>query len=292
VLCHRRFTGTEPAHEFLIDGRNRLDALTLLGWLGPKCGDGPLKIRNKRALIDASTTTQFGPFETKYDASDDVIYRYVIAANIQRRHLTTEQKRDLIAELLKADPSKSDRQIAKQTKTSPTTVGTVRAEKEASGDVSKLDTRTDTKGRKQPSKKTPDKVVSMTGQPIDLDKLGPAAQEQIAVALAPEPEPKSALASPAMPFHDKPWLAHAAEMEAAIEAKCDTMNAPLDELEKQLQSIITTFDVAEKAAANLIFHMVRQRKQTIKSVAKLIGKDPKWIKEKFELAKPVLEAAE
>lgn len=59
VLCHRRFTATEPAQKFLIDGRNRLDALALLGWLGPKCGDGPLKIRNKRALIDASTTCQF-----------------------------------------------------------------------------------------------------------------------------------------------------------------------------------------------------------------------------------------
>jgi len=38
-------------------------------------------------------------------------------------------------------------------KASPTTVGTVRAEMEAKGDVSKLDTRRDSKGRKQPAKK-------------------------------------------------------------------------------------------------------------------------------------------
>ena len=38
-------------------------------------------------------------------------------------------------------------------KASPTTVGTVRTKLEATGDVSKLDTRQDTKGRKQPAKK-------------------------------------------------------------------------------------------------------------------------------------------
>ena len=79
---------------------------------------------------------------------------YVISRNIHRRHLTAEQKRDLIAKLIKAQPEKSDRQIAETAKVSPTTVGVVRAKMEATGDVSKLDTRTDTKGRKQPAKKT------------------------------------------------------------------------------------------------------------------------------------------
>ena len=55
-------------------------------------------------------------------------YGYVISANIHRRHLTAEQKRELIAKLLKATPEKSDRQIAETVKASPTTVGTVRAE--------------------------------------------------------------------------------------------------------------------------------------------------------------------
>src|SRR5215831_4796917 len=38
---------------------------------------------------------------------------YVISANIRRRHLTAEQKRDLIAKLIKAAPEKSDRAIGK-----------------------------------------------------------------------------------------------------------------------------------------------------------------------------------
>ena len=78
---------------------------------------------------------------------------FVISRNIHRRHLTTEQKRDLIAKLLKRDPSKSDRQIAETVKASPTFVGKVRAEGEATGDLSTVDTRTDTRGRHQPAKK-------------------------------------------------------------------------------------------------------------------------------------------
>lgn len=156
VLCHRRFTGKEPAQEFLIDGRNRLDALALLGWLGPKSGDGPLKIRNKRALIDVSTTTQFRPFETKYDASDDVIYHYVISANIQRRHLTAEQKRDLIAELLKVKPEQSNRSIAKQVKVDHKTVAASRSKLESTGEIPQLEKTVgaDGKSRKPPSSKS------------------------------------------------------------------------------------------------------------------------------------------
>jgi ParB-like chromosome segregation protein Spo0J len=78
---------------------------------------------------------------------------YVISANIHRRHLKPEEKEPLIAKLLAADPGKSDRQVAKIVKASPTYVGKVRAKKEATGDVSTVDTRTDTKGRKQPAKK-------------------------------------------------------------------------------------------------------------------------------------------
>src|SRR5262249_58582358 len=81
-------------------------------------------------------------------------YAYVISANLHRRHLSAEQRRELIAKLIKATPEKSDRQIAGTVKASPTTVGTVRAEMEAKGEVSKLDTRTDAKGINQPASKS------------------------------------------------------------------------------------------------------------------------------------------
>jgi ParB-like nuclease domain len=78
---------------------------------------------------------------------------YVISANIHRRHLTAEQKRELIAKLIKAQPEKSNRQIAKTAKVDHKTVGAARAELEGRGEIPHVETTTDTKGRKQPGKK-------------------------------------------------------------------------------------------------------------------------------------------
>jgi hypothetical protein len=122
----------------LLDGRSRLDAIEI-AISSPAIVGAPSLIAGKEVIV--------------LDRSVDP-YAYVTSANIHRRHLTAEQKRELIAKLIEADPSKSDRQIAETVKASPTTVGTVRAEMEAKGDVSKLDTRTDSKGRKQPARKT------------------------------------------------------------------------------------------------------------------------------------------
>jgi hypothetical protein len=65
---------------------------------------------------------------------------YVISANIKRRHLTTEQKRELIAKLIKAQPEKSSRQVAKVAGVSHTHVNKVRAEMEEAGDVETVST--------------------------------------------------------------------------------------------------------------------------------------------------------
>jgi ParB-like chromosome segregation protein Spo0J len=104
--------------------------------------------RNRyRACMAAGVEPRF----TRFRGDDPAAF--VGSANIHRRHLTADDKRDLIAKLLKAQPEKSDRQIARAVKASPTTVGTVRAKMEAVGDVSRLDTSIDTKGRQQPRKR-------------------------------------------------------------------------------------------------------------------------------------------
>ncbi len=74
----------------------------------------------------------------------------IIADNLLRRHLDSEQHRRLITEMIKLSPEKSDRQISVLVKASPTTVGSVRKKLEEQGDVSKLDTSMDTRGRIQP----------------------------------------------------------------------------------------------------------------------------------------------
>ncbi len=61
---------------------------------------------------------------------------FVITENLSRRHLTTEQKRELIQHLLKQDPSQSNRTIAKKTGTSKDTVNTLRGKLETGGEIS------------------------------------------------------------------------------------------------------------------------------------------------------------
>ena len=93
-----------------------------------------------------------------------------------RRHLTFEQKRELIEKLLRADPTKSDRQIARTVKADNKTVGAVRERAEAREEIPHVSKRTDSKGRsqlahkrntaKQPPKRT-ESTVGLSDQCIE-----------------------------------------------------------------------------------------------------------------------------
>jgi len=78
---------------------------------------------------------------------------YVISINIHRRHLTPEQRREIIKVLLKADPSKSDRQIAELAKVDHKTAGAVRTEMEAGGEIPHQEETVGSDGVPQPRKK-------------------------------------------------------------------------------------------------------------------------------------------
>jgi hypothetical protein len=69
---------------------------------------------------------------------------FVISANIRRRHLTSAQKRDLLAKLIKANPDQSDRQIGDVANVDHKTVGAVREGLQASGEIPQLNA---TKGK-------------------------------------------------------------------------------------------------------------------------------------------------
>jgi hypothetical protein len=122
----------------LLDGRNRLDALERV--LGV-----PVVRRDGDALEWAAPH--------KHLPSDIDPYAYVISANIHRRHLTAEERNDLIRKLLKAKPEISNLQIAKQVKRDDKTVAKIRREMEERSEIPNVEARTDTKGRKQPAKK-------------------------------------------------------------------------------------------------------------------------------------------
>jgi len=136
----------------ILDGRNRYRACVA-------AGVAPVTYNADRLIADPAA--------------------YVVSANLHRRHLTAEEKRDLIAKLIKAQPAKSNLQIAKTVKVSPTTVGTVRTKMEAAGDVSKLETRKDTKGREQPAKKADRKQPAPKPVKHDARVISPELGEQV-----------------------------------------------------------------------------------------------------------------
>lgn len=102
----------------LLDGRNRLDAMERAGL--PIVKDGEL---NREQVDIQNLAGNVDPFA------------YVLSANLHRRHLTSDQKRDVIVAVLKARPSQSDRAIGKQVNADHKTVGAVREKLESRGEI-------------------------------------------------------------------------------------------------------------------------------------------------------------
>src|SRR5262249_57530891 len=116
------------------------------------------KVLDGRNRHNACLAAEVGFKISKHE--DDCAYigdpaAYVISKNVHRRHLTAEQKRELIAKLLKAAPEKSNRQIAETVKADHKTVAAVRSEEEATGEIPQLEKTVgaDGKARKRPAKK-------------------------------------------------------------------------------------------------------------------------------------------
>ena len=120
------------ASALLLDGISRLDALQLVMG-GPVCVVyEPMHKRSSEMMWSIKAGEDWIADEKVIvlDSSIDPT-TYVISVNAHRRHLKPEQKREVITNLIKLQPEKSDRQIAETVKASPTTVGTVRAEMES-----------------------------------------------------------------------------------------------------------------------------------------------------------------
>ena len=106
----------------VLEGRNRLDALELLG----------------RETVSDHGGWPPGIYTFLPSHLDP--FAYVISKNIHRRHLTPDQGRGLIAKVLKAKPKQSNRQIAKQVKADDKTVAKVRSKLEATAEIPQLTT--------------------------------------------------------------------------------------------------------------------------------------------------------
>jgi hypothetical protein len=120
----------------MIDGRSRIDAIEMIGSIQVFTGNVP---NNK--------------FFEVIDLKGRDPLTLVLSLNVHRRHLTAEQKRELIAKVLAAQPTSSDRAIAAMTKVDHKTVAPIRADLERRGEIPHVAARTDQKGRWQRARK-------------------------------------------------------------------------------------------------------------------------------------------
>jgi hypothetical protein len=131
----------EKTPAVLLDGRNRLDAIEMV--IGsPKVSRWDVSVPG---LTGGLVTTLAGHVDP---------FAYVVSANIRRRHLNVEQRQDLVIKIIAHTPEKSDRQIGKEIGVDHKTIARAWAKGEDVGRIPHVSTRTDTKGRKQPSNKT------------------------------------------------------------------------------------------------------------------------------------------
>lgn len=186
---------------------------------------------------------------------------FVISKNIHRRHLSVEDRDRLIVQLLKADPRKSNRQVAKLSGTSHPHVAKVRERAEKTGDVETVTTSVDTKGRQQPAKKTP--------------TLPPASRPTVSDApvAAPETKRRTKLDREfdAGTFHrledERRHNAELAEKLRAAEIKIQGLESENGELKAERDRLRRSLDEALAANAGLA-EVIRDGRAP--SVAKLL----------------------
>jgi hypothetical protein len=182
----------------LLDGRNRLDAMELVG-LTFDCTD-KLNLRVHR--LNRQETDP---------------YEFVLSANLHRRHLTSEQKRDLIAKVLKAKPEASNATVAKQTKTTDKTVAKVRSKLESTSEIPKLNKIVGADGKSRPKTKKTKKSATPAAPPktvIDLNRSDysevPAASAKPTSPAKPDPIGSSPVRHSEVPATSVPRLSAAA----------------------------------------------------------------------------------
>jgi hypothetical protein len=111
--------------------------------------------RNRyRAMLAAGHTPSSGHFyKYKSVAPGDTPLDYVIRANLHRRHLTADQKRDLLVKLVAAQPEKSDRAIAGEAKVDHHQIRRARKKGEATGTIVPVEKHVGADGKARPAKR-------------------------------------------------------------------------------------------------------------------------------------------
>ena len=178
-------------HFELLDGRNRPDAMDLVD----------MCIDFKRWGKEGGDIIRLLP-----DGMDP--YDFVLTANLHRRHLTSEQKRELIDKVLKAKPEASNATVAKQTKTTDKTVAKRRRKLESTSEIPKLKKTVGADGKSRPKiKKSAPKSQrgSVSAKDIALKDFTARALELIRLTKNNNPD---RFANTSLSFKDLRQLGH------------------------------------------------------------------------------------
>lgn len=130
------------------------------------------------------------PVDVKYGMTDVEKRSLSVSLNIDRRQLSREQRRAIIAESLRADPELSNREHGRRVGVDDKTVGAVRRELESTAEIPQSDVRVSADGRERPATQPERPVTKMTDTHKEETYWDASTGEQI--ERAPSVKPRRA----------------------------------------------------------------------------------------------------
>ena len=207
--------------------------------------------------------------------NEEQVKAFVTARNLHRRHLTPEQKRTLVEATLIANPERSNRQIATETKTSHTFVAKVREEGESAGTVATVATIVGKDGVQQPATKPTKPQAAPQADPLQsfFDDNG-----EIQAHVPDKPAFLDTLATVGGKETNTPdWRVRVKELLLEIsrltrEAKANTPNAEIFETEALLNGL-DSLDLAVRVALRIVTDVKMLPRMTEEEAVEFLQED-------------------
>jgi ParB-like nuclease family protein len=241
----------------LLDGRNRLDAMEMVGLDVVALYEDAVTAWPKPKIPELRLIYVQAPNSDSHSLLASITadpYDYVVSVNERRRHLTAAQRSEVAEKLLKARPDLSDRAIAKTAQVDHTTVASKRRKLEAGGEIHHPTKRTGRDGKAQSSTKTQPPAAADTAvlaDPPTSTEPKPPISEPLPPDTSPSANTWSVKAEPrSLPDHVSlaTWRQLDATAQADLLARYNTWGAALWYIAERAPSI----DIARQYAAEAL----------------------------------------
>ncbi|MDB5314052.1 MAG: hypothetical protein JWO38_8254 [Gemmataceae bacterium] len=123
------------------------------------------KILDGRNRYRACRELQKEPVFAEFTGTPEEASAFVDSQNLRRRHLTQDQIRCIVAEMVKRKPERSNRDIAACANVSDKTVGAVRARLEATAEIPQLTKTTGRDGKARPARVRRSRMTAVNTYP-------------------------------------------------------------------------------------------------------------------------------